>query len=272
VTKVPRRASGGAPVLFVMIDGVRPEALSLASCPALGRLRARGASTLEAQSVMPSMTLPCHLSIFWSASPDRHGVLSNEWRPMSCSHPGLFELARHHHLRSSAVYNWGPLRYISEPESLDSAFFLNNLLTEEGDDRVTDLAIAHLKKESPHLLFVYLGAADVAGHDHQFLSDRYLGKVEQVDRNLGRLVEALPAQAHVLVHSDHGGHEWTHGTDLPEDLTIPWIVAGPRVRRGHQIAGPVSLLDTAPTLAALLDLPPPAEWEGRCVAEALVDG
>jgi arylsulfatase A-like enzyme len=51
-------------------------------------------------------------------------------------------------------------------------------------------------------------------------------------------------------------------------MTIPWIAAGPRLRAGHALQGPVSLLDTAPTLARLMGVPPAADWEGRVVEEA----
>ncbi|MEK7324321.1 MAG: hypothetical protein AAB217_03575 [Chloroflexota bacterium] len=50
-------------------------------------------------------------------------------------------------------------------------------------------------------------------------------------------------------------------------MTIPWGVAGPGIRRNHEIGSPVSLLDTAPTLARLLNIAPHSQWEGRCVEE-----
>ena len=53
-------------------------------------------------------------------------------------------------------------------------------------------------------------------------------------------------------------------------MTIPWLIASPRVRAGHEIQHAVSLLDTAPTLARLLNIPAAREWEGRCVDEAIV--
>jgi arylsulfatase A-like enzyme len=53
-------------------------------------------------------------------------------------------------------------------------------------------------------------------------------------------------------------------------MTIPWMVAGPGIRRNYQIQGEVVLMDTAPTLARLLDVPPHAEWEGRCVEEVFL--
>ena len=53
----------------------------------------------------------------------------------------------------------------------------------------------------------------------------------------------------IIVTSDHGGHETHHGTDLPEDMTIPWIAWGAGVRRGHALTNRVTLPDTAATIA-----------------------
>ena len=61
-----------------------------------------------------------------------------------------------------------------------------------------------------------------------------------------------------------------HSAGQGEDLTIPWIISGPGVRRGHEITGHVTILDTAPTIAQLPRLPSPAEWNGQVVTEALV--
>ena len=82
-----------APVVFVMIDGLRPDALAQAALPSVEALIARGASTLTAQSTMPSITLPCHMTIFHSVPPTRHGVTANLYTPMARPLPGLLEHA-----------------------------------------------------------------------------------------------------------------------------------------------------------------------------------
>jgi predicted AlkP superfamily pyrophosphatase or phosphodiesterase len=230
----------------------------------------RGASCLSASSVMPTMTLPCHTSLFLSVPPERHGIVENLWRTPAVSHPGLFEVVRHASLRASMHYNWAPLRHMAAPESLYFSWFLDCLSREDGDDRVAEAAAVHIERDEPDFAFVYLGTADIAGHDHRFLGDRYLRQVERIDGCVGRLLAAHTNVGHVLLLSDHGGHEWTHGTDEPEDMTIPWVLAGPGVRSGETIDAPVSLLDTAPTIAHLLGLPAPDEWEGRVVHEALL--
>jgi arylsulfatase A-like enzyme len=72
-----------------------------------------------------------------------------------------------------------------------------------------------------------------------------------------------------LVLSDHGGHERSHGTDSPEDMTIPWLLHGPGVKEGVTLTEEVRLFDTPPTLAYLLSLIPDRYWEGRIATEAL---
>ena len=81
------------PVVLIMLDGVRPDALVAAHTPRIDAFMAGGAYTLKARSVMPSVTLPCHTSIFHSVPPTRHGILDNTWHSMSRPVTGLIEAA-----------------------------------------------------------------------------------------------------------------------------------------------------------------------------------
>jgi poly-gamma-glutamate synthesis protein (capsule biosynthesis protein) len=74
----------------------------------------------------------------------------------------------------------------------------------------------------------------------------------------------------VILTADHGGLGVAHGRRLPEDLTIPWIIAGPGVKVDHPITDSVSIMDTAATAAHLLGLTLPPEAAGRLVRDALV--
>lgn len=260
-----------APVVFVMIDGLRPDAIDRCDCPQLRAFRARGASTMAARSVTPSMTLPCHTSIFHSVPPSRHGITSNTWTPMARPLPGLLDLARADNLRCAMFYNWEPLRDLGRPGSLFRSAFRDTAYEPDGDAWVASEASQALADGGLDFAFVYLGTVDTAGHAYGWMSEGYLRQVEQADAWLGQVLDALPGDAHVLVQSDHGGIERNHGGDTPEELTIPWMVAGPRIRVDHTIESPVSLLDTAPTLAKLLALPRHREWEGRVVEEAIAN-
>ncbi len=246
-----------------MLDGVRPDALTTANCPTLADLRRRGASTLSARSVMPCITLPCHMSIFHSVPPERHGVTSNTWAPMARPVPGLVEIAQQAGKRAAFVYNWEPLRNLSQPERLAFSFMRDNTKSPDGDDVIAAEAVRYLATEQPDFIFVYFGTVDQTGHDHGWMSPQYLAQLERVDAALGRVLAALPGDGNIVLQADHGGHARGHGTDSAEDMTIPWIAAGPGIKRDHTIQAPVSLLDTAPTIARLLGLKPHAEWEGR---------
>lgn len=257
-------------VVFFMIDGLRPDAIDVARCPNLVAQKTRGASTLSASSVMPSITLPCHMSIFHSVPPTRHGVTSNDWSPMARPLPGLADVAKAAGLACAFFYNWEPLRNVSRPGSLSMTWFRDNVLTEQGDQAVAEAAAEALSSHHFDFAFVYFGTVDETGHAHGWLSDHYFAQLERVDRALGTVLASLPDDAHVLIHADHGGHDRSHGTPSPEDMTIPWIVAGPSIRSGFELPGPVSLLDTAPTLARLLGIKPDPQWEGRCIEEAFL--
>ncbi len=255
------------PVVLVSIDGLRPDALAVTHCPSLESLRRRGSWTLAATSVMPSITLPVHVSMFHAVPPTRHGITTNDYQPMARPLPGLAEVAKAAGLSGAFFYNWEPIRDLSRPNTLEFSYFCHNEWTPDGDQVLADEAVRYLAGHQPDLLFVYMGTLDAWGHDHGFMSDTYLRHLERVDAALGTLLAALPAGATVLVTSDHGGHGRAHGTDMPEDMTIPWLIAGPGIRAAHHIEASVSILDTAPTLARSLGLTPDRQWEGRCPEE-----
>ena len=259
-----------SPVIFVMIDGLRPDAISVEYAPNLTQLLSRSAYTLQARSVMPSITLPCHTSIFHSIPPTRHGITSNDWQPMARPVPGLVEVAHAQGRACAFFYNWEPLRNLSQPGNLDFAYFRAGAdINPQLDQTIAEQAVAYFMADQPDFMFVYLGTVDEAGHAHGWMSAGYLAQLKVADAALATLLAALPDDATILLQSDHGGHDRSHGTEMAEDMTIPWLVAGPGVRRGHQLNAPVSLLDTAPTLAHFLKLKIPSVWEGRFVAEIL---
>lgn len=255
------------PVVFIMLDGVRPDALTIADCPTLNSLRERGSSTMTARSVMPSITLPCHTSIFHSVPPTRHGITSNTFTPMARPLPGLAEVARAADQRIAFFYNWEQLRDLARPGSIHYSYFRDSAYAMNGDDEIVSHASDFLQKERPDFAFVYIGTVDSAGHGYGWMSDEYLRQLEHVDHLLTGFFATLPSEYTSIVHSDHGGHDRDHGSESAEDMTIPWMAMGPNIRKGYAIQSQVSLLDTAPTIATILDIHPHREWEGRVVSE-----
>jgi len=259
-----------AATVLMMIDGLRPDSLvnNPERYPNLSSFRSRSSWTLSASSIMPSITLPCHMSLFHSVLPARHGVTSNTWGPMEEPIPGLFEISYDADLHTAFFYTWEPLRNISRPGHLSYSFFIDekyNLL--HGDEMIMKEAVRYLENYSHDFLFVYFGTVDTVGHAHGWMTEKYFEQIEIVDRLVGIFLKVLPLDSTILVQADHGGHDFDHGTELPEDMTVPWMIAGPGIRPDYEIKSDVSLLETAPTLARVLGIDPHPQWAGHCIDE-----
>jgi arylsulfatase A-like enzyme len=105
------------------------------------------------------------------------------------------------------------------------------------------------------------------------MSSTYLGTLTNTDEAVRRVLAALEdaglrETTLVILTADHGGHGTTHGSDRPEDMTIPWIVNGPRVLPGTTLSGSIRNLDTPATALWALGLPVPSDMDGRAVVEA----
>jgi predicted AlkP superfamily pyrophosphatase or phosphodiesterase len=259
--------------ILIIIDGCRPDAIRLADTPHIHKLMLNGTYTLEARTVKPSITLPVHFSIFTGLKPIDHGVLTNTGRPgLSLSALSFFTLAKYAGKTTASFYNWEYLRELSPPGYLDNAFHINNNGCEHGDRELAEVAARHLVNKKPDFSFIYLGCLDQFGHDYSFMSDEYLKALERADQAVGLILDATGhgengSEFNIILHSDHGGCGMSHEEDRPENVVIPWMAVGPNIKANLQVNRPISVLDTAPTLACLLGMPPSPAWQGRVVEE-----
>lgn len=251
--------------LLFLVDGMRPDGLRQARTPVIDQLMATGAWTLDARTVMPSVTLPCIVSLFQSRPPEQHGVTTNTFVGDGIE-AGLAEVLAAAGRSVSSFYNWEQLRDLSRPGALRTALYLNNGHDPEGrgDLELTQAAVDTLRRDPVDLAFIYLGYTDVAGHDHGWMSAPYIAAIENADRCIGVALDALQDQYAVVITADHGGHEHAHGTERDEDMRVPVVIHGhPKLNGGRQLAAPVSILDIAPTLVDWQGIPVPDHWMGR---------
>ena len=99
------------------------------------------------------------------------------------------------------------------------------------------------------------------------MSDEQLQHIEILDEFVGNVLKAMSDDDSLIVHSDHGGHDRMHGTDSPEDMTIPWMAYGKGIRTNYEIQAEVSLLNTAPTIARMLNIEAVQTWDGTILEE-----
>jgi len=252
-------------VILISVDGMRPDAVEQCGNPFVNKLKRVSTYTLQAQTVFPSVTLPCHMSMFHSVKPERHGILSNNFVPQVRSVAGLFEQASRYGKTCAMLYGWEPLRDISRPSSLQHAVYLNAYSDENTDALLTTEALRLIGQYAPDLVFLYLVETDEkGGHDNGWMSQAYLDRVANAFTQVERVYEKIQSSYSLIVTADHGGHDRMHGTDLPEDKTIPMFFTGPSFASQKEIAG-LSILDLAPTAAHVLGIAPATEWEGRII-------
>jgi predicted AlkP superfamily pyrophosphatase or phosphodiesterase len=249
-------------VVLFLVDGMRPDGLVQANTPVMDKLMESGAYTLNARTVMPSMTLPCHMSLFHSVLPERHGVTTNIYTPQVRPVPGLFEVIHEAGLKAVMFHSWDELRDLARPGSIHTMLYSKDPQEVEGTGEATliDMTVTWLSQNTFDFAFVYLGYLDVVGHAYGWMSEQYLRAISHADECIGWVLEALPENTTVLVTSDHGGHAQTHGTDSSEDMTIPLIVRFDGLK--GQLKDSISILDFAPTITKMLELKPPKEWIG----------
>lgn len=244
--------------VLVVVDGMRPDALC--EIPLAQEWMKNAAYTLEAKTVFPSVTLPCHVSLFHSVDPQRHGTTGNIYTQQVRPVPGLCEVLHQQKKHCAFFYNWEELQDLSRPGSLEYSYFVsgNAHTYERANALVTDAAITYVKEREPDFAFVYLGWPDASGHEDGWMSKEYLHAVERSWEDIVRLTDSIPEEYAVIVTADHGGHDYTHGTELPEDMLIPVLLRRTPIAAG-KIEFPVDIKDLAPTIMALLGVEPPEE-------------
>jgi 2,3-bisphosphoglycerate-independent phosphoglycerate mutase len=136
---------------------------------------------------------------------------------------------------------------------------------------VADAAIEALHDPANSLVTVNLCNVDVIGHIEN--PDAIRTAVETVDRQAGRIVDAARAAGvSVVLTADHGTVErWyypdgaidTGHTDSP----VPFVLIDPKLGHDVRLRGGGALIDVAPTILQLLDLPQPATMTGHSLVD-----
>ena len=255
----------GNKVILISIDGMRPDGLLQCGNPYVEELRKMAYYSLDAQTVLPSMTLPCHMSMLHSVPPSRHGITTNTYVPMVRPLNGLFEQVKLAGGIGAFYYGWANLRDVGRPGSYRYSEYIYSRIQEQTDKALTERAIERIQKSKPDFVFLYMVETDQkGGHDNGWMSEGYLETISLAIDNARKVIELFGDEYTIIITADHGGHERTHGTDLPEDTTIPQFFIGKQFEQGKQFSGG-SILNIAPTIAKIMDVEPAPEWEGISV-------
>ena len=246
-------------VILILVDGMLPDAITACGNEFSTGFISGRLYYGNAQTVMPTVTLPAHMSLFHSVPPGRHGVTTNTYTPPVRPIRGLFEVLKGNEKRCASFYNWEQLRDLSVPEMLDRAFYCKNDSNEDIDTLLTEEAVSYIKARKPDFVFLYLGNTDAVGHDYGFMTEKYLRTVNTAWNCIKTMFEEFSRDYTLLVTADHGGHESVHGTDCPEDMTIPIVID---IKPEARVKEEASIMDIAPTITKIMEIKPDADWRG----------
>lgn len=256
-------------VVIVSIDGLRPDALEQADTPTLDALRTQGAYSPAAQAVLPSVTLVNHASMLSGMSPAKHGIYWNSDDPAlgKVHGPTVFSVAHEAGLTTAMIVGKPKLEHLVLPGSVDTYIYAGFT-----DRQVVNAAVGLIRAELPDLLFIHLPDVDSVGHSLGWMSSGQLLALTYTDGLIGEVVAALEAQDNLdqtlfIITADHGGAGYRHGSDSPEDMTVPWLAVGPGVPAGVTLQSQIVTYDTAATALYALGLPIPKKWDGKPVLE-----
>lgn len=275
VPRVPRVER----VLLISVDGLRPDVLLRADAPQMRALMAHGSFTMWARTTAVAVTLPSHVSMLTGLTPPHHGISWNSDLPLAHpiypSQPTLFELAHRAGFTTAMATGKAKFRALAKPGTLDRVDVPPDSTV--SDEVVADTVVRWVRVDAPQVMFVHLPGVDTVGHAHGWGSPEQLVAVAAADRAIGRILSALARRGVldstlVLVSADHGGAGLGHGPDDPRSRHIPWILAGPGVRRDYDLTREADLVvrteDTFATLCAALGLDPGPGIDGRVVTAA----
>ncbi|HWM94488.1 MAG TPA: sulfatase-like hydrolase/transferase [Thermoanaerobaculia bacterium] len=280
-------APAGPPsVLLLTLDTTRADALG-AGTPALSSLAARGARWTQAVSPSP-ITLPAHTSLLTGLVPPEHGVRDNGTAVLPRDVPTLpAAFASRGYVTAAFVASrvldrrFGLARGFQHYDDRAPAEQIGEYGYPERNARqMTDAALEWLPKRpagKPLFLWVHYydphapyGPPDVDSRAGD--SQRYAGEVAYMDREIGRLLKALPGGADrwvIAAVGDHGESlgqhgERTHGLFLYHaTLRVPLILAGPGVPKGRAVQEAAPTLRLASTLLRLAGAGPAAAPFGQ---------
>jgi len=270
-------------VLFIGIDGCRPDAIAKAKTPNLDRLVANGVMSTNTSILGPrdcgneTVSGPGWSSIFTGVWADKHGVMDNEFKGSNYErHPHFFSLIKQKRPEAvtASFVDWKPIaeKIVSDAnvsfcpsEELKGADAY-----EKADAVVASHAAAFLKSKAVDAACVYFGQVDERGHALGFhpLVPTYTAAIEKVDEHVGTLLDAIDARPNaaneewlVVITTDHGGQGTTHshGHKIDEIRRVFLIVSGPGVVRDTDRQ--TYIVDAVPTALAWLEIEIDPKWE-----------
>jgi hypothetical protein len=263
-------------VVIIAIDGLRADSIfEKQALPVVEQLALEGTYDWHARTIQPSITNPAYASMFSGLTPEHHGVFSN----LEKDYPfpflqvkSIFQYINEKYPQAINILLLGKKRMaiFNQPDAVDISEF------NDSSKLISVAAVNSIQENDFKLAFIHLPDPDTVGHDYSFESENYIEAVRAQNPFLEDIIKAMKDKgiydtSLVIITSDHGGEGLGHGDGSPLDMTIPWVMVGPCVKKGFDIQSinaQVRITDITPTILYALGIPVPADLDGRPILEA----
>lgn len=250
-------------VILIVTDGMDPAAIDRVD--RAKEYMKNCAYALDAKTVLPAITMPCHMSLFKSVDPEKHGCYDNYDPAHYNEIKNMCDIFHRRDRRSALFYTWGELRDLVSPGAMAYDCFISGYYN--GVDKATvqlvDKAIEYLNDNFTSFTFFHFDSIDCAGHCHGWMSDEYINACKFVWDEIYRLLDGVyDENTTVIIVSDHSGHGTDHHSE--EDTTIPIMIRGKDFTPGTVLEN-ADIKDVAPTILKILDLVPDEAWDGKAL-------
>ena len=268
-------------VFIVSFDQGNPDLIQKSDMPTFKTMAAGGAHTWNAYTIVPSVTLPAHVSMLTGVGVQKHQVTWNDYLPALgvVKVPTIFALAKERGIVTAMFVGKEKFKHLNQPGSLDAFVWPQP----EDDAKAVAKAFAEQVAElKPNLCFIHFRDPDTVGHEFGAQSPEKMRALADCDEALKTIKDAIAAAglidtSVIILTADHGAHDVrnrqgkmvaTHGSASSDDVLIPWVAWGKGVKKNFTITAPVLQYDTAATALWLLNVPLPDYFWGRPVTSA----
>lgn len=256
-------------VILVLSDGLGYSA-AVEGMGYLGHLvENKLASLYKVIGELPSMSRPMYETIHTGMKVSDHGIISNLVNRTS-NQANIFRQAIQNRRTTGAVaYYWVSELYNQSPYDPIEDREIDNLSMpiQHGrfykQDETPDIEIFAsagmlVRKYSPDYLLVHPMGMDNIGEKYGSRSSQYRAHAMRQDMWLsGYFPEWISLGYNILVTGDHGMNEdGFHGGTTPEVREVPLFITGPDITGLGNTREVISMLQIAPTICKLLDIPP----------------
>jgi len=257
-------------LLFIGIDGCRPDALTQAQTPNIDGLINGGIYINDALCSIngqPTVSGPGWSTMITGVWFDKHGVSDNSFSGSNFDEYPPFnvlmeESSQEYHTASFIM--WTPIHTQIFGSTMDY-----NELHSTYDGSVAQGAADYMSTPNLDVLFLDFDDVDIAGHSYGYSpeANQYINAIENVDEYIGWVIDAMENRPTfqnedwlVMITSDHGGIDYSHGGQTIEERQIPIILSGSLVSV-ETLPEQSYLTNMVPTLLHYFGIENNCEWQ-----------